>query len=925
MNQNDETNYENQEELTNSQPQEKNKSTGQKLSESAVKGAATVAGGAIGGKAGAAIGSKAADVFNNSKLGNNVNDKIGNSIPPMAGLPNYNSRQSTPTSSNQSSPQNQSSNPNLQQDNDKPKQENQNFNSETNNQNLTSPSKKTYNNDITDNSRNNKNPSKNKYADTAKKHSKHADGLNDDFYNNEIEVEKNPSNKKELFPNKNKNLDYGEESRENEEEKNQGLFGNVLKLTAGLASGFLGTLGAVGAFIITHIVLISIILIIAAIAIFVSTVIALITSFFQYGKEDDGTVCYVTPSCNKVVIKSEAGDKTYSMDEYIAGAIVNYYEHDDYAVADTDVDQNLLKAFSVVIHSDIAAYSDYDFSSETCTVIDNSRFSNIYVPTTQNNDSNVSTDGSTEEDSSTSSDNKVDGVSGADAGQNTQVSEEQPTDEETKKKDDYYNKAKSAASSVITEVVDIYTQRIDIFYDGYKSILGTSSATGSDYKKIIRDYIEGSPDYEEVKSDNATDDTSSDATDTTDDNTKDDNDGEAIGIYPVCSYQKDSSNNNGNIGTIVMNNLCSQVSVTDEMVGSGYYHKENYSGIYSYDEFIAGVVANEVDTSWVNYPDILKAHAVAARTYLYNAVKVIKRYGRVEGDTCYITTSLSSMGFRPNPYSEITQAVQETSGEYIMVNGEISKEAEWDAFTYNSKDSENYYLKQKNLKVPIKWIESKISQGTINYNHTYNHGRGMSQWGAAYLAIEQGKNYKEIINFFYDADIGRTSNGYVMPINTFTMITGEKSIGYCKSRDVHTGTDFAAPAGTPVYAATSGVIEKEYSFAYQCYYKSDAHYSDCLKSNPNSGDNRAGQGFKIKNDDGTYSLYFHFSKKENLHVGDRVTAGQKIGEVGTTGLSSGNHLHYEMRLTSVGNSVDARNYLPMEGYSICYNNPSYKP
>ena len=290
------------------------------------------------------------------------------------------------------------------------------------------------------------------------------------------------------------------------------------------------------------------------------------------------------------------------------------------------------------------------------------------------------------------------------------------------------------------------------------------------------------------------------------------------------------------------------------------------------------------------------------------------------------------MGFRPNPYSEITKAVEETSGEYIMVNGEISREARWDAFTYSSKDDNYYTLKQKGLKIPVNWIESRISKGTIAYNNKFSHGAGMSQWGAAYMVMEQNKNYKDVIKFFYGADIAKTTNGYVMPINTFTMITGELSVGYCESKYYHSGLDFAAPAGTPVYATTSGVIEKEYYYTYQClpeYYdkektKRNPHYDDCVKGHTNYADNSAGQGFKIKNDDGTYSLYFHFSKKENLHKGDRVTAGQKIGEVGTTGKSTGNHLHYEMRPTSTGKPLEPRNYLPMGGYSICHNNPKYK-
>lgn len=701
-----------------------------------------------------------------------------------------------------------------------------------------------------------------------------------------------------------------EETSENESEETTGqqvlgALGGTIKKILGVIAGFVG----MTPFAISGLLIALVIIVICAI------IVPIISSLLFYGADDDGTVCYVTPSCNKVVIKSEAGDKTYSMDEYIAGAIVNYYEHDDYAVMDTDVDQNLLKAFSVVIHSDIAAYSDYDYTNETCTVNEESRFNNIYIPTIQNDTTN--NDDTSSDNTDDSSGGKVDGVSGVDAGQNTQAAEEQPEeDEETKRKNDYYNKAKTAADSVITEVVDIYTQRLDIFYDGYKRILGTSSATGSDYKKIIRDYIEGSPDYEEVTSNNDSDITE-DVSTSEDDNTKDDNDGEAIGIYPVCDYQKDSSNNNGSIGTIVANDLCSQVKVVDNMIGTGNGHDKDFSGVYSFDEFIAGVVANEIDSRWKQYPDILKAHAVSARTYLYNTVKYNKKAGSLDGDTCTITTSLSTMGFKPNTSAEITQAVQETSGEYIMVNGQISRQAQWDAFTYASKDSEYYYLKQKNLKVPIKWIESRISQGTISYNHQHSHGNGMSQWGAAYLVIEQGKNYKEVIQFFYDADIGKASTGYIMPINTFTYISGEIK-DRCDPKHTltkHNGIDFAAPGGTPVYAAHSGTVLKLYSTMTR----------QCTANDACTGDKEEGIGVAINNGDGTTSYYFHFSKRENLVVGQHVEAGQKIGEVGNTGRTTpagrGYHLHYQMMKTGTSIVVLPRDYLPFDemGYTWCYD------
>ena len=912
MNNGDENKTEN-ELLEQNQNEEQPSSHKRTPAQGIVKVLATGAGAAIGGKTGANIGSKVGDAINNQSQNqqpiqssgpalnkpklDNQTDLQNNEQLPSSSLPLDNELQEPTTSKGIKKGENDLITPSPKL----PKQE-----------------KKPIGQQPTIGG---KNPTKNKYANFLNKHSKHADGSNDDKKDNgEIQDKKEQNPLKKLNPLRRsrllKNEKNSEEEPESEEEaakKDLKQFGNVLKFAGGLLSGIMGALGAVGTFIITHIVLISIILVIALVMILISTVITLLVSFFQYGKEEDGTVCYTTPSCNQIVIKSEEGDKTYSLEDYIAGAIVNYYDHDSYAVPDADVDQNLLKAFSVIIHSDIAAYSDYDYTTETCTVNDSSRFKDIYIPNENKDGEDV--DNSENGDESENTDDTT-----------TDSSTEQTEEElEKQKKDKYYTQAKTAASSVLSEVVDIYTQRVNIFYDGYISTLNTSSVTGNDYKSIIREYIKNSPDYETVKNDSVISETAGDNEDTIDDN-----DGEPIGIYPVCGFQKKDSNND-NIGTIVINDLCYQVVVTDNMVGKVAGHSEDYSGVYSYNQFIEGVVANETGYGWNKYPDILKAHAVAARTYFYNTVKSGSKYGSIDGNTCYFTTSTYSMGFKKNTDSAITQAVNETSGEYIMVNGQISKEARWDAFGYSSKDDNYYTLRQKGLKIPVNWIESRISKETIAYDNKHSHGAGMSQWGAAYLVIEQGKNYKEVIQFFYGADIAKVTNGYIMPINTFTMITGELSVGYCGSKSYHSGLDFAAPAGTPVYAATSGVIEKEYSYTYQClpeYYdkektKRNPHYNDCIKGHGNYADNSAGQGFKIKNDDGTYSLYFHFSKKENLHKGDRVTVGQKIGEVGTTGKSTGNHLHYEMRPTSTGKPLEPRNYLPMGGYNICYNNPKY--
>jgi len=95
-------------------------------------------------------------------------------------------------------------------------------------------------------------------------------------------------------------------------------------------------------------------------------------------------------------------------------------------------------------------------------------------------------------------------------------------------------------------------------------------------------------------------------------------------------------------------------------------------------------------------------------------------------------------------------------------------------------------------------------------------------------------------------------------------------LGYSK---MHKGADFAAPSGTPIYAAGDGVVETAgWNGGYGKYVR--------LKHN------------------GTYkTAYAHMSKiAKGLAKGDRVKQGEIIGFVGTTGQSTGPHLHYEVMI-----------------------------
>ena len=91
-------------------------------------------------------------------------------------------------------------------------------------------------------------------------------------------------------------------------------------------------------------------------------------------------------------------------------------------------------------------------------------------------------------------------------------------------------------------------------------------------------------------------------------------------------------------------------------------------------------------------------------------------------------------------------------------------------------------------------------------------------------------------------------------------------LGYTK---MHKGVDFGAPTGTPIMAAGDGVVEK----------------ADWFSS--------YGKYVRIRHN-GTYSTAYAHMSRINVRAGQKVKQGQVIGAVGTTGRSTGPHLHYEV-------------------------------
>ena len=122
----------------------------------------------------------------------------------------------------------------------------------------------------------------------------------------------------------------------------------------------------------------------------------------------------------------------------------------------------------------------------------------------------------------------------------------------------------------------------------------------------------------------------------------------------------------------------------------------------------------------------------------------------------------------------------------------------------------------------------------------------------------------------YDKEVAGpqlSKEGYIVPVKNYTISSPFGTRG----GEFHRGLDLAAPQGEPIYASKAGTV-----------IKAEFHPS-------------WGNVVAIEHEDGTTALYAH-QQEYQVKVGDKVKQGQIIGYVGSTGNSTGSHLHFELCL-----------------------------
>ena len=256
-------------------------------------------------------------------------------------------------------------------------------------------------------------------------------------------------------------------------------------------------------------------------------------------------------------------------------------------------------------------------------------------------------------------------------------------------------------------------------------------------------------------------------------------------------------------------------------------------------------------------------------------------------------------------FNEVMQDISIKDTE-ILDNMKNAKEAlESDKLTLESQRSE---LQSKKADLDAQNSQMRAKQNELNSSVAaaqMSAAEAQQAQKDAQAAIESDEmNYeavkKQIQRMIAAAAASKPTlsfTGFICPLKSYSRISSE--YGWRKNpvtgvNKLHAGTDFAAPGGTPIYAAASGYVQV-------------------------AGWSSGGYGNYViiyhgKMSDGNqYSTLYGHMRSVATSAGKYVQQGEIIGYVGSTGNSTGNHLHLEVwKGGSKANAVNPRGYIPMK-------------
>ncbi len=225
-----------------------------------------------------------------------------------------------------------------------------------------------------------------------------------------------------------------------------------------------------------------------------------------------------------------------------------------------------------------------------------------------------------------------------------------------------------------------------------------------------------------------------------------------------------------------------------------------------------------------------------------------------------------------------TAVLEEMNAEKLLLEEEKQKLEDAKAELENAKSS----LQKK---------QNQLAQNIQQQNQTISEKDAQAQ--AQSVVVEEAQKAADEAERQYEAWVrqnastgsGQSAEGFIWPLPMAGRVTTEFGADQWVNgvhSTGHSGMDIAVPLNTPIFAAHDGVISS-----------TSGHYT-------------YGNVVMVDNGDGVTTLYAHMNSRA-VSVGQQVKQGDVIGYVGSTGNSTGNHLHFEVRVN--GRRQNPRNYV----------------
>ncbi len=298
----------------------------------------------------------------------------------------------------------------------------------------------------------------------------------------------------------------------------------------------------------------------------------------------------------------------------------------------------------------------------------------------------------------------------------------------------------------------------------------------------------------------------------------------------------------------------------------------------------------------INYMEIVKGEYSASYDLGYSRIldlfktgPELKTYKVAKGDTL---ASLSQRSAISVPVlrllNEIPVGRDVQAGQTILYGKPYLQLTVKNTMTVTSAETipfETEYSYSADYYEGTKKVLSKGSEGIYEVvsNNVYVNGQASSTTVVSRTKVKDPVVQKVLIGTKTIAPSGK----FIFPLRSYQYISSPYGWRWLRgSRNFHQGLDIAAAYGTPIYAADAGTV----TFA--------------------GYDRSLGWCVKIDHGNGIISIYGHASSlADTVYAGKKVYQGEVISYVGSTGNSTGNHLHFALYQKATGGYLDPQKYL----------------